>query len=217
MDDGRLKYQAMYDISVLLGVQSIVFQGTQLFSSEQTETPIGEEMFRISTLTMSAHAGTHLDAPAHLKDYQKTLDQYQLQNFVLPALVINIADQKAIRVAELENVDINRGDALLFRTENSVTGLSVNPEPSDQYVYMSIEAADLCAEKAVGLVGFDYFVSEKPGDQWAPIHRRLFDQNILILEGANLKDVPEGRYTLFCLPLKMKGLEGSPVRAVLLQ
>ena len=43
----------------------------------------------------------------------------------------------------------------------------------------------------------------------------VLGNNMLILEGINLKDVPEGRYTLFCLPLKIKGGEASPVRAVL--
>ena len=82
---------------------------------------------------------------------------------------------------------------------------------------MTVEAAALCAQRGVSLVGFDYFVGEKPNDRSSPIHRTLFEKDILILEGANLKDTPPGRYTMFCLPLKMKGCEASPVRAILVK
>jgi len=39
----------------------------------------------------------------------------------------------------------------------------------------------------------------------------------MILEGINLAKVPEGDYTLIALPLKIKGAEASPVRAVLIR
>ena len=217
MEGSRPKYQAMYDISVLLGVESVVFPGTQAFSIKQEEKTIGSETFRSSDLIMSAHAGTHLDAPAHLTAYKRTIDQFPIESFILPALVVNIKDKEAIRPSELKGIEINPGDALLFRTDNSVTGRSVTKTPSDTYVYMSLEAADLCIEKKVSLAGFDYFVAEKPNDKFAPVHHRLFKKDILILEGANLNDVLPGRYTMFCLPLKMQGSEGSPVRAILIR
>jgi len=217
MNGSRLKYQAVYDISILLGVESVVFPGIQPFSMKQAEISVGNETFRSSDLVISAHAGTHLDAPSHLKTYKKTMDQYSIESFILPAIVVNIEDKEAIRLSELKGFEINRGDALLLRTSNSETGRNVCSAPSDSYVYMSVEAADLCVEKGVSLVGFDYFVGEKANDKFAPIHHRLFKKDILILEGANLKDVPPGRYTMFCLPLKMKGSEGSPVRAILIR
>jgi len=43
----------------------------------------------------------------------------------------------------------------------------------------------------------------------------LLGSNILILEGINLKEVPEGLYTLFCFPLKLSNVEAAPTRAVL--
>ena len=46
-------------------------------------------------------------------------------------------------------------------------------------------------------------------------HKILCRQGIAILEGARLADVPPGDYELICLPLKFRGLDGSPVRAVL--
>jgi arylformamidase len=217
MNGVQLHYHSLYDISVLLGVESVIFPGTQPFTVNPKQLTIGDDDFRSSDLVMSAHAGTHLDAPAHLVRYQKTIDQYSAKDFILPALVVDIKDREAIRPSELKNLEIHQGDALLFRTDNSRSGRSTTPAPSDFYVYMSLEAARFCVEKKVSLTGFDYFVAEKPKDRSAVVHHTLFQKDILILEGANLKDVPPGRYTLFCFPLKLQGSEGSPVRAILVQ
>ena len=46
-------------------------------------------------------------------------------------------------------------------------------------------------------------------------HRMLLRHGIVILEGARLENVPPGDYELVCLPLKLAGLDGSPVRAIL--
>src|SRR3990172_13172859 len=84
-------------------------------------------------------------------------------------------------------------------------------------VYLTPEAADLCVEKQVRLVGIDYMSVDNMEDKTFPVHRTLLENNILILESINLHEVPSGRYTLVCLPLKIKGGEASPVRAVLLR
>lgn len=109
-----------------------------------------------------------------------------------------------------------RGDALLFKTTNSTSGLSRNGIFSEKFVYLSEEAADVCVNLGAGLVGIDYISIDRYGDEMAPVHHRLLKEGILVLEGINLMDVPSGDYTLLCPPLKMKGAEASPVRALLL-
>jgi arylformamidase len=79
------------------------------------------------------------------------------------------------------------------------------------------EAAEYCVEKGVKLVGIDYITIEKHGDDEFPSHKTILGNDIFILEGINLAEVPPGRYTLFCLPLKINGAEASPVRAILVR
>ena len=88
---------------------------------------------------------------------------------------------------------------------------------SESFVYLSPQAAEVCGKKKLGLVGIDYVTIDKFGETSSPAHHKLLGNDILILEAINLKDVPPGKYTLLCLPLKIKGCEGSPVRAVLLK
>ncbi len=48
-------------------------------------------------------------------------------------------------------------------------------------------------------------------------HKLLLEDDIIILEGLELKDIEQGEYKLTALPIKLKGTEGSWVRAVLTQ
>jgi arylformamidase len=81
---------------------------------------------------------------------------------------------------------------------------------------LTAEAATVCVEKEVALVGIDYITIEKFGKESFDAHRILMKAGILVLESINLVDVPFGTYKLLCFPLKLKGAEASPVRAVLM-
>jgi arylformamidase len=208
-------YKDIYDISVLLGSESIVFPNDTPYSRDSVSTIESSGICNVSKLVLSTHYGTHIDAPCHFIQNAKSIDQYSVQEFILPAQVIEIKDTESIRPSELEHLDIKQGDALLFKTNNSASGRCINGIFSEHFVYLSAEAADYCAKKRVSLLGIDYATIDKYGDMNFPAHRTLLKNGILILESINLKDVPAGKYTLFCLPLKIKGGDASPVRAIL--
>ena len=211
------RYGAIYDISVWLGVESIDYPDTVPFSRELVEPAKDSAVCELSKLVMSAHSGTHLDFPAHFIPGGKRVDDYPIQRFILPAQVVHIKDKKAIRPSELKNLDIRPGDALLFQTDNSISGRCVSGVFCENFVYMSLEAADFCVDKKLSLVGIDYVTIDSYVDKNFPTHLKLLGNDILILESINLKEVPPGRYTLFCLPLKVKGGEGTPARAILIR
>jgi len=206
----------IYDISVILGEESFPFPGDPPFSKEMVLSIQDGGSCDVSKLTMSAHSGTHIDAPSHFFAGGNTLTDYPAESFILPTRVVAIEDRQSIKPEDLLDIDIDPGNALLFKTDNSETGRCISGIFSERFVCMTPEAAAVCVEKKVGLVGLDYITIEKHGDDAFPIHRKLLGSGIFILEGINLKNVPPGRYTLVCLPLKIKGGEASPVRAVLL-
>ncbi len=212
-----MKYNKVYDISVALGTESIDYPGDTPYARDLIWTIKDSGICDLSKLIMSTHSGTHIDVPSHFVPHTKSIDQYAIRDFILPALVVNIEDKESIRSVELENLDVQPGDALLFKTDNSLSGRCRNGVFSERFVYLSPEAADFCVGKKVCLVGIDYISIEKYGDEAFPSHRKILGNDILILEGIDLKAVPPGKYTLLCLPLKIKGGEASPVRAILLQ
>ncbi|MGO9613680.1 MAG: cyclase family protein [Dissulfurispiraceae bacterium] len=211
-----VKYRTIYDISVLLGERSIDYPGDTKFSAELMVSLRSSGMFDLTKLVMSAHSGTHIDTPSHFIADSKNIDNYTIKDFILPAHVVEIQDEEAVRVRELLTLDLNPGEALLFKTNNSRSTFHRDGTFTEHFVYLAPDAADFCIEKKVKLVGIDYITIDKYGDDTFPIHHKLFEKDILILEGINLQGIPLGRYTLFCLPLKMK-CEASPVRAILIQ
>jgi arylformamidase len=63
-------------------------------------------------------------------------------------------------------------------------------------------------------VGIDY-LSIAPFKQSKEPHQKLLGAEVVILEGLNLYEVRQGRYNLYCLPLKLMGSDGAPARAIL--
>ena len=146
--------------------------------------------------------------PSHFVRGAKRIDDYPIHQFILPALVIEIADAESIKPAELGKVDINEGDALLFKTNNSRTGISRSPVPSDNWVYMTAEAADLCIDKKISLIGIDYLAPQKPQ---ATIKDNCYPSKTLCAQYIDNREYFSPRrssrkiHRLFCLPLKIHG------------
>ncbi len=208
--------RTVYDISVTLGEESFAYPGDTPYSREFLMTVEKGGFYNLSKVVMSAHSGTHIDAPFHFIPGARTVEQFAVQNFIRTAHVVSIQDKEMIRPHEFEKLDNKPGDAVLFKTQNSETGRCRCGSFSKEYVYISKEASECCAEKKLGIVGLDYIAVDRYGDMECSSHKILLGNNIFILEGINLEAVPPGRYTLFCLPLKMKGAEASPVRAILI-
>ncbi|VVB63219.1 Kynurenine formamidase [uncultured archaeon] len=211
-----MRFERVYDISVLLGFENVDYPGDDPYTRKEVSSISNGADYNLSTLTLSAHSGTHIDAPAHFLERAKTIDLYSPENFLLHDHVIHVEDVESIKHDSLDGLKTERGDALLFKTTNSTSGLSKSGLFSEKFVYMSEEAADMCVSLGAALVGIDYVSIDRYRDDMAPVHHKLLKEGILILEGINLRDVPSGDYTLLCPPLKMKGAEASPVRALLL-
>ncbi len=209
------EFEEVFDISVTLGEDTVIYPGDPPFEREVTSSIEHGEHSDVSRLSMSAHSGTHLDTPSHFVAGEKRLHEFDARDFIFPAQVIPIQDTEAIRVEEFSEADIHPGDAILFRTINSEKGLSEKRQFDSNYVYMTKEAADYCVEKKVSLVAVDSVSIDKYGDETYPAHHGLLGNKIFVLENVNLRDVPQGRFLLFCFPLKIRGGEASPVRAIL--
>lgn len=210
-----LHFEAIYDISVRLGGAPL-YPGDPIYCRQMVSKIESGDRFNLSEVTFSAHAGTHLDSPAHFLSRGKAIDEYPPQRFILPAHVLTVKDSRCIKPSDLKGVAANPGDALLFKTDNSRRGLPKKTSFSEDYVFLAPEAAERCAELGISLVGIDYMSVDRFGDSSYPAHKMLLENDILILEGINLEDVSPGRYLLLCLPLKLEG-EAAPVRAVLMR
>ncbi len=92
------------------------------------------------------------------------------------------------------------------------TDRSVFPDP---LTCLTVELIEYLAERGVVLIGLDSPSFDRFDSKDLPCHQALYRHGIANLEGLALEGVPTGRYELIALPLKLKGRDASPVRAVL--
>lgn len=165
----------------------------------------------LSTLRSTVHVGSHADAPSHYGRDAQTIDELPLETFVGPCQVIRVSARRGVLLSR----DAIRADI----TETRVlfcTGTYPDPTQfNDDFAALSPELVDWLAERGVKLVGVDTPSVDPATSKDLPAHKAFLKNDVYILEGLVLDGVPEGRYELLALPLKLVGFDASPVRAVL--
>jgi len=173
--------------------------------------------FTLSVYSMGAHSGTHIDAPMHFIANGAPIDQVPLTALIGAARIIDIPDSvRAIDAAELNRHDWKGTTRVLFRTRSTLRGWMDSAFHTD-FAYIAPDAAQLLADAGVVLVGVDYISAEQFGAPAPRTHQILLGKGIPIVEGLDLRAVQAGDYDLVVLPLKVRGHEGAPARAIVRQ
>ena len=175
---------------------------------------------QVSMLHLSAHSGTHMDAPNHFMSQGIDMSRVPFEIGLGPVRVARIeCTQPAITVADLEAYEartrpIEAGERLICRTPNS--DKTFWPQEPYDYEYHAVgpEAAQWMADRKLLLIGVDY-LSIGPYKTTPFTHRNLMRGKVWILEGLDLRKIEEGEYEMICLPLKVVGSDGSPCRVLL--
>ncbi|MFQ5607283.1 MAG: cyclase family protein [Candidatus Zixiibacteriota bacterium] len=200
------------DISHTLAPSIAVWPGDTEFRSFFVDEIKQGGPVNVGGVTMSLHCGTHADAPYHFIDDGDTIDKAELGVYIGPALVIDATGSETILERHVSQLSRGNVERLLFKTN------SADPERfSEDFSHFTPEAARAIATLQVELVGLDTPSVDHPNSKTLESHRIFGEANIAILENLNLAEVEAGEYDLIALPLKISGMDGSPVRAVLLK
>ncbi len=204
-----------YDVTLTITPQMIVWPGDPPVIMEHTSSIASGDNANVSQISMSCHTGTHVDAPDHFLNNGKTVENLSLDLLVGRAYVLHLPDVNLITASILMDADIPpRTRRLLFKTKNSDLWARGNKEFQSDFVGLSVDAAELLVDRNVKLVGVDY-LSVAPFKMGKPVHTILLNAGVVVIEGLDLSNVSQGRYTLHCLPLKLGGADGAPTRAIL--
>ena len=202
------------DISVPLGAETTRWPGDpRLVIGRFSSIAAGDDC-NVSSISMCAHAGTHVDAPVHFVDRGIDVAHVPFDYFAGPARVIGVKECKMITAAELRHHCLEHGERILIKTDNSLVEWWTQPfDP--KFVGLSPDGAEYLVKTGVKMVGIDYLSIAPPGEKGNLVHRTLLTGGIGILEGLALGHVAWGRYDLMALPLRLEGSDGSPVRAAI--
>jgi arylformamidase len=176
-------------------------------------TRVSDDLPMVSRLSMSCHAGTHVDAPAHFLADGPGVEALPLDVLIGPAWVAQFTGRGQLAANMFAGAAIPTGTVrLLIRSDNSDRVVEAF---APDFVALAPDAAAWLLDHGIRLVGIDGPSIEAfaaPGD---PVHRALLAAGVIIVENLALAGVAPGAYELTCLPLPIAGCDGAPARVVL--
>lgn len=203
----------LIDISRKLNSSIAVWPGDTPFALQQSLAIAAGDSVNLTTLTLSAHTGTHVDAPLHFTADGAAIDQLGLEPYWGEAQVATVRKPVGPLLPEdLAHVDLRKAPRLLVRSAASLLPQDRFPA---EFVYPTPELAEALAAAGIVLYGADAPSMDHVDSKDLPGHHALLGNGIAILEGLDLRVPPDGVYELVALPLRIAGGDGSPVRAVL--
>ncbi len=203
----------IYDITRTVSPAAAVWPGDTPFSAAHVLRRAEGASVNLTTLTMSAHTGTHADAYYHYEDEAIYPAQMPLAAYMGRARVVTVAKQDgALHPADFASVDLTGVERLLIHSH-------VSDLPDDQwpptFPYLSVGLVAWLAGLDIRLVGLDSPSVDALDSTDLPCHHALRRYNMVNIESLILRGVPDGDYELIALPLRLDGVCGSPLRAVL--
>jgi kynurenine formamidase len=205
------------------------------FPTPQIEVYLSQERGDVANaelLTMSVHAGTHVDAPYHFFSSLRTVDELAPGCLIGPAVVVDMTAKRGSAAIEAEDLRgweaatdevIQAGDIVLLHTGHAQhwkTGEGAAAYWEHGWPHLARSAVDYLASKPIRAIGVESFDPDWVDlDDLAsaafPTHRTFLPKGILVIENlAHLDQIPGPRCQVIALPLKIKGASGSPVRVV---
>ncbi|HHY45827.1 MAG TPA: cyclase family protein [Firmicutes bacterium] len=176
----------------------------------------GTTMYEIDTMS---HIGTHVEAPSHFYDDGKDVVQLPLSAFFGDAVLIDVKIQQAGQLMdraffEARGEGLVQEDDILLLTNSSAQYADRPHKPA-----LTTEAARWMVEKGIKMLGFDTSIAlGRSREDARAIHDILMSRDITLLEVlGGLDQLRKSRFIFFALPLKIKGLDSSPVRAMALE
>jgi len=202
----------IYDISMTIEESMQVWKSYEHKKPKITNVQNHEEgKPHESLLSLNVHTGTHVDAPLHMIANGETIETISLERLVGPARVLDLTHAKEfITKEDLVPFAIQKGERVILKTSSSFS-----EDFLLDFVFLREDGAKYLAEIGVGLVATDALGIERAQPEY-PTHRTLMRNDVIIVEGLRLKDVPAGNYTLVIAPLKLTGIDAAPARAFLL-
>jgi len=202
------------DITPVVSEKTAVFPGDLPFKRRISMDFIRGDHLALSSIETTVHIGAHTDAPSHYHAEGAGIADRDLSYYLgrCQVVTVRLKASERIRPEHLARVEI-KAPRVLFKTNSYPDHNQWNGD----FNSLSSELVEFLASKDVKLIGIDTPSIDLSDDKVLQSHKAVYKNNMAILEGIVLDQVPDGFYTLVALPLKIEGADASPVRAVLLK
>jgi arylformamidase len=233
-----------YDISPKINSNTAVFPGDQKFERTMTMAFQNNDHLETSIIKTTLHIGAHTDAPSHYTKNGDTIEKRDPRLYLGRVQLIDVSSLFSNDLSSNSSMNKSTNQissTLSMGTKTLKKKLNRLIEPNDfsqtpiearrvifrtdsfsdpekwhnDFVAFSPDTIQYLAHLGVRLIGIDTPSIDPATSKDLPSHKKVYENNMAILEGIVLSEVPEGLYTLVAIPLAIEGADASPVRALL--
>lgn len=205
----------LYDVSPPIRPGIPVWPGDTEYRAELSWAISRGDSVNVSAVTSTPHLGAHADAPFHVADGGAGIAELPLAPFLGPCRVVEVPPAPLILPEHLGGIDLADPPRLLLKTGSARPPGGDRSRFPEVFSALSPALARALGEAGTLLVGLDTPSVDPFNSKDLAAHRALVAGGVVNLEGLALDEVPPGLYELIALPLRLVGLDASPVRAVL--
>ncbi|MDQ2085194.1 cyclase family protein [Herbivorax sp. ANBcel31] len=168
-----------------------------------------EDGINESEINMNLHTGTHIDAPLHVFKDGDSIEKIDIKKLITKCKVLDLTGIKMVTEDELKVKEIEKESFVILKTDNSY-----RDEFNAEFVFLEKSGAKYLADLNIKGVGIDALGIER-GQIGHPTHNTIINNGAIIIEGLRLKEIKEGEYMMYALPLNIVGGDGAPARVIL--
>lgn len=202
----------LWDISQVLRPALPVWPGDSSFALEETWTIGPNCPVKVSKLSLSTHAGSHGDAPSHYHETGIDAASLELEIYIGPCVLLTASGTgPSVCLDDVDWQAVGDTKRVLIRTYDRFPA----NDWDDNFRTLDAAMIERLAAVGCGLVGVDSASIDPQTSKTMDAHNIVRKYDMRILEGLVFDGVPDGKYELIALPLKIAGADASPVRAVL--
>lgn len=232
----QLEPSKLVDLSYVLDSSTVYWPTEKGFEHKKVGWNSSEGFWlAMGEFASAEHGGTHLDAPVHFAEGQRTVDRIPLDGLIGPAMVIDItadanrdADYRLLPADitrfERENGPILAGAIVVVRTgwgkrwpeKKAYLGSDVAGDDKNlHFPGISKDAATEFVKKQVRGVAIDTASLDHGPSRDFIAHRTLLQSGIWGIENlANVDRLPATGAVLIAAPMKIGEGSGAPVRVL---
>lgn len=204
----------LYDLSPPITPALPVWPGDTPMSREVLCDLARGDTVTLSTIRCTVHLGSHADGPNHYGQGAPGVGEMPLEHYLGPCTLLDapVARGARVRTADLVGgLHAIKHPRVLIRTGTFPDAMRWNSD----FAGLSPELVHTLADMGVVTIGLDTPSVDLQDSNDLPAHKAFLSRGVVILEGLTLAGIPTGHYELIALPLKLMGVDASPVRAVL--
>lgn len=201
------------DISPEVSERSAVFPGDKPYRRQVSLDFKNGDHLGLSHIETTVHIGAHADAPSHYNPKGQAIAGRPLGFYMGPCQVVSVNPPSRARIAPADVKTKITAPRVLFKT-----GSWPDPDQwTEDFNSLSPELVFWLSDQGVRLVGIDTPSIDPHDSKRLESHQAVFERDMAVLEGLTLAEAADGFYELVALPLRLRGADASPVRAVLVK